>query len=131
MLFEPCLERQTHADDLERVRDEDGGDSRQRAAEQTPQRSFMSGARNQRGAELLVGEEFDGGVREYTKEGGRVATEEPAHARLGIDVAHCGHDAEPRARVFGELRVGGLKENLHPVKRADDSLSLENWLEFF
>ena len=89
----------------------------------------MSGARNQRGAELLVGEEFDGGVREYAEERGRVAAEEPTRARLGIDVAHCGHDAEPRARVFGELRVGGLEEDFHPVKRADNSLSLEDWLE--
>lgn len=85
----------------------------------------MSGARDQYGAELLVGEKFDGGVGEYAEERGRVAAEEPAHARLGVDVAHCGHDPEPGARVFGELWVGGLEENFHPVERADNGLGLE------
>lgn len=89
----------------------------------------MSGARNQRGAELLVGEELDGGVGEYAEKRGRVTAEEPAHARLGVDVAHGGHDAEPGARVFCELRVGGLEENFHPVERADDGLGLKIWSE--
>lgn len=131
MLVEPCFERQTHADDLERICDKNGGNSRQRTAEQAPQWSFMSGAWYQRGAELLIGKEFDGGVREYAEERGRVTAEEPAHARLGIDVAHGGHDAKPRARVFGKLRIGGLEEDFHPVERADDSLSLEDLLEIF
>lgn len=89
----------------------------------------MSGGRYQHGAELLVGEEFDGSVREYAEERSRVAAEESAQAGLGVDVAHCRHDAEPGARVFGELRVGGLEEDFHPVQRADDSLGLEAWLE--
>lgn len=56
-----------------------------------------------------------------------MAAEEPAHARFSVDVAHCGHDAEPGACVFGELRIGRLEEDFHPVKRADNSLSLIDW----
>lgn len=90
----------------------------------------MSGARNEHGAKLLVGEEFDGRVGEYAEKRGRMAAEEPAHACLGVDVAHCGHDAEPRAGVFRELRVGGLEEDFHPVERAYDSLGLESSSDF-
>ena len=89
----------------------------------------MSGAGDQHGAELLVGEELDGSVREYAKERGRVAAEKPTHARLGVDVTHRSYNPEPGARVFGELGVGGLEEDFHPIERADDSLGLENWLD--
>lgn len=84
----------------------------------------MGGGRNQHGAELLVGEKLDGGVGKYAQEGGRVAPEEAPHASLGVDVAHCGHDPEPGAGVFGELRIRRLEKNLHPVERADDGLGL-------
>ena len=87
----------------------------------------MGGAGDQHGAELLVGEELNGGVRKYAKKRGRMAAKKPAHARLGVDVTHRSHDPEPGACVFGELRVGGLEEDFHPVERADDSLGLENW----
>lgn len=51
--------------------------------------------RNENSAELLVGEEFDGGVGKDAKEGCRMASEEAADAGLPVDVAHGGYDTEP------------------------------------
>lgn len=49
---------------------------------------------------------------------------ETAQAVLLVDVPHGGYDAEPRAGVFGELRVGGLEENFDAVEGADDRFGL-------
>lgn len=76
------------------------------------------------GADLLIGEEFDGGVGEDAQEGRRVSAEEPAEAVLAIDVTHGSHDAKPGTGVFGELRVGGLEEDLHAVEGPDDGFGL-------
>lgn len=76
--------------------------------------------RNEHSADLLVGQELDGGVGEYAEECCRVAAEETTHTGLPVDVAHGGHDAEPGAGVFCELRVGGLEEDLNAVEGADD-----------
>ncbi len=51
-------------------------------------------------------------------------TEEPAHAVLAVDVAHGGHDTEPRAGVFGKLGVGGLEEDFDAVEGADNGFGL-------
>ncbi len=80
--------------------------------------------RNEHSAELLVREELDGGVGEDAEEGCRMAPEEATDAGLSIDVAHGGHDAEPGAGVFGELGVGGLKEDFDAVEGADDGFGL-------
>lgn len=124
-LVEFGLKRQAHADDLERVRHENGSDPRERAAEQAPQRGLMGGAWDQHGAELLVGEKLDSGVGEYAEKRGRMTPKKAAHARLAVDVAHCRHNPEPGPGVFGELWVGGLEEDFDPVERADDGLGLE------
>lgn len=124
-LVEFGLKRQAHADDLERIRHENGSDPRERAAEQAPQRSLMGGARDQHRAELLVGKELDSGVGEDAEKRGRVTPKKAAHPRLAVDIAHCGHNAEPGAGVFDELRVGGLEEDFNPVERADDGLGLK------
>lgn len=115
---------ETHADDFEGVGDEDAGDTRGGAADEAAEGRLVRGGGDEDGAELLVGEEFDGGVGEDAQQGGGVAPEEPAEAGLPVDVPHGGHDAEPGAGVFGELRVGGLEEDFDAVEGADDGFGL-------
>ncbi len=115
---------EAHADDFEGVGDEDAGDTRGGAADEAAEGRLVRGGGDADGAELLVGEEFDGGVGEDAQEGGGVAPKEPAQAGLPVDVPHGGHDAEPGAGVFGELRVGGLEEDFDAVEGADDGFGL-------
>ena len=51
--------------------------------------------------------------------------EEAADAVLTVDVAHGGHNTEPGTSVFGELRVGGLEEDLDAVQGTDHCFGLE------
>lgn len=73
---------------------------------------------------MLVGQEFDSSVGEDAEEGCGVAPEEAAHTRLPVDVTHGGHDAEPGAGVFCELRVRGLEEDFDAVEGTDDGFCL-------
>ena len=58
---------------------------------------------------LVVGDEFDGGVGEDAEEGRGVALEEPAHARVGVDLRAGAEGAAPGplwTRVSGPERRG-------------------------
>ena len=90
-----CFECEADADDFEGVGEEDGGDAGEGAADQPAEGGFLGFVFDDDGAYLLVGEEFDGCVREDTQESGGVASEESSHAVLSVDVPHGGHDAEP------------------------------------
>lgn len=59
-----CFEGETHADHFEGVGEEDGGDACERAADESPPGGFLGFVFYNDGADLLVGEEFDGGVGE-------------------------------------------------------------------
>lgn len=118
------FECQTHPYHLEWVRQHHARDSGECAAEETAQRGFILLGRDEEGTELLVGEEFDGGVGENAEQGCGMPPEEPAHAVGLVDVPHCGHNAEPGAGVFRELRVGGLEQDFDPVKRTDEGFGL-------
>jgi len=41
-----------------------------------------------------------------------------------VDVAHGCYDTEPAPRVFGELGIRRLEENLHPIEGPDDCFGL-------
>lgn len=79
---------------------------------------------NDHGANLLVGEELDAGIREDSQESGGVTAEEPPGAVGAVNVLHGGCDAEPGASVFGELGAVGLEEDLDAVKRCDYGFAL-------
>lgn len=121
------LKGQPHADDFERVGEEDRGDTREGAGEESPEGYFLSLIFYNHGAYLLVGEKLDGRVREDAQEGCGVASKETAEPVLLIDVAHGGYDAEPGAGVLGELGVGGLEEDFDAVEGADDGFGLFRW----
>jgi hypothetical protein len=55
-----------------------------------------------------------------------VAFEETAHTGGGVYVVDCGREAGPGARVFCELRVAGLEEDLYAVEGADYCFGLSN-----
>lgn len=57
------------------------------------------------GANLLVGQELDGGIWEYTEEGGRVALEKARSAFGALDVTDGSRKTCPAAGVLGELRI--------------------------
>ena len=118
------FECQPHTDDFQRISNENACDARGGPTEQPAERCFVRGGGDEDGAELLVGEEFDGGVGEDAEEGRGMASKEPAEARLPVDVPHGSYDAEPRAGVFGELGVGGLEEDFDAVEGADDRFCL-------
>ena len=71
------------------------------------------------GAKLLVGQKFDSCVRKDPEKGGRVPSEETAHAILAVDVTHGSNHAEPGTSIFGEFWIGGLEEDLDAVKGTD------------
>lgn len=73
---------------------------------------------------MLVGEKLDSGIREDAEEGCRVAFEETADAGGSIDVPHRDGDAGPRAGVFCEVGVAGLKEDFYAIEGADHCLGL-------
>lgn len=75
-------------------------------------------------ADLLVGEEFDPCVGEDAEEGGGVAFEETADARVDVDVPYGYGQPTPLAGVFREIGVGGLEEDFDAVKGADYGLGL-------
>lgn len=118
------LKSQPDTDDFEGVGEEDGGDTGEGAGEESPKRHFLCLVFYDHRADLLIGEELYGRVGEDAQEGCRVASEEPAEPVLLVDVAHGGYDAEPGARVFGELGVGGLEEDFDAVEGADDRFGL-------
>ena len=76
---------------------------------------------------MLVGEKFDAGVGEDAKEGCRMSAKEAPQALLAVYVTHGSDNAKPRTRIFGELRVRGLEEDLDAIKGADDGFCLEEW----
>lgn len=119
------LKRQPHAHDLERVREEDARHTCQGARKESAERGFVGFGGDEDGADLLVGEEFDGRVGEDAEEGCGVTAEQTADAGLPVDVPHGSHDAEPGAGVFGELGVGGLKEDFDAVEGAHDGFRLK------
>lgn len=57
------------------------------------------------GANLFVGEEFDGRVGEDSEDCCGVPAEETPRAFVLVDVFHGGYDAEPATGVFCELGV--------------------------
>lgn len=83
-----CLKCQTHTYNLQRVGEKHGSYTSEGTAKQPPQWGLLRRHSNDDGADLLVGKEFDGSIREDAKEGGRVATEQPTNAVLLIDIAH-------------------------------------------
>lgn len=66
---EAGFKREPHADDLQRVGEEYGGDAGKGTADQAAQGCFLSGGTDYLRADLLVCEEFDGRVGEYAEEG--------------------------------------------------------------
>lgn len=118
------LEGQAHPHDFEWIGDEDAGHAREGAAEESPQARLVLLGRDEDGADLLVCEEFNGGVGEDAEEGGGMAAEETTDAGLPVDVTHGGHNAEPGAGVFGELGVRGLEEDFDAVEGTDDGFGL-------
>jgi hypothetical protein len=118
------LKSQPDTDDFEGVGEEDGGDTGEGTGEESPKRHFLCLVFYDHRADLLVGEELYGRVGENAQEGCGVSSEEPAEPLLLVDVAHGGYDAEPGARVFGELGVGGLEEDFDAVEGADDGFGL-------
>lgn len=119
------FEGETHPDYLEGVGEEDGGHAGGGAGEEPADGGFLGGGGDEDRADLLVGEEFDGCVGEYTEEGCRVASEETADAVLTVDVSHGCYHTEPGTGVFGELRIGGLEEDLDTVEGTDYCFGLE------
>jgi hypothetical protein len=55
-----------------------------------------------------------------------VAFEEPADARSGVYVVDGSREAGPGARVFCELWVAGLEEDLYAVEGAYNCFGLSN-----
>lgn len=54
-----------------------------------------------------------------------MATKEPAHAILPVDITHRHHCAEPGAGVFCELWIRGLEKNFDAVEGTDHSFGLK------
>ena len=86
----------------------------------------MLRCRDEDGTDLLVCEKLDGGIGEDAEEGGGMATEETAEARLAVDVTHSCHHAEPGAGIFCKLRVGCLEEDFDAVEGADNCFGLKD-----
>lgn len=55
-----------------------------------------------------------------------MTAEKTSYAILTIDIPDGSENAEPATRVFCEVRVGSLKEDLYPIKRPDNRFSLES-----
>lgn len=55
-----------------------------------------------------------------------MATEKPTNAVLFINIAHRCYNAEPRAGIFRELRVGRLEKDFDAIERPDDSFCLKD-----
>lgn len=53
-----------------------------------------------------------------------MATEESSSAVLLVDIPHGRDDTEPRAGIFCELGVRGLKQDFDAVKWTDDGFGL-------
>ena len=118
------LEGEAHADQLERVRAEDAGDAGEAAGEEAPDGRLVVGTVDDDGADLLVGEELDGGVGEDAQNGGGVAAVEAQGALVAVNVAHHCVDAVPAAGVSAEFGGGGLEEDFDAVERRDDRFCL-------
>lgn len=111
------LEGEADADDLERVRDEDGRDAGEGARREPPHpRLPVPLAPDQHRAVLLVRDELDGRVRVDLEERGRVAPEQARRPVPHVDVRDRPPEPRPAARVLGELRVARLEQDLHPVE---------------
>lgn len=120
------LKGQTHTYHLQRVGEKYGGYTGQGAAEQPPQWGLLRRSSDDNGAELLVGNEFDGSIWEDTQEGSRVATEKPTNTVLFINIAHSCYNAEPGASIFRELGVGRLEKDFDAIEGADQSFGLRD-----
>jgi hypothetical protein len=53
-----------------------------------------------------------------------VASEETSGSILVVDVFHSRGHAEPGARVFRELRIARLEENLYPIEGRNEGFGL-------
>lgn len=80
--------------------------------------------RNDNSTDLLICEEFYSGVGKNTKEGGGVAFEEAAGTFIALDVTDRRCQTSPAARIFRELRIRRLEQDLDPVKGCHDSFAL-------
>ena len=58
------LKGKAHADDLQRIGEEDGYGARQTATEEAAQRRFLTLVFDECSTNLLIGQEFDAGVGE-------------------------------------------------------------------
>lgn len=90
----------------------------------------MFTGRDQDCAELFVGEEFDGGVREYAEEGHGVAFVQAFGAFSAIDVSNRMGKPRPAACVFGELGIRGLEKDLYAVEWCDDRFGLGDFCQY-
>lgn len=89
------FKRESHADHLEGVSEEDTCDTGQTTREQTPQRRLLLMRLDQHCPDLLVCDELDGGVGEDAKQRGRMSAEETDGAFGARDVPHGTDRAEP------------------------------------
>lgn len=75
-------------------------------------------------ANLLVGQELNGSVGEYTEECGRMALEQASGTFIALDVANGGRETSPAAGVLGKLGIRRLKEDLDAVKGCHNGFAL-------
>lgn len=68
------LKSESNSDKFERICEEDRGNAGHRSRQKSTHGSFVSFIGNDHSSYLLIGEEFDGGIREDSEQSGRVST---------------------------------------------------------
>jgi hypothetical protein len=109
------VECHAYADDFQRVCEEDRGHSGHAACYEPSTGGLVGSGGDDSSSNLFIGKEFDAGIGEDAQKGCRMAAKETAKAICFVDVPHGSCNPEPMARIFGELRVGGLEKDLDAV----------------
>jgi hypothetical protein len=121
------LEGEAYADDLEGVGEEDRGDAGEGTADEAAEGCLLRTVPDEDSTDLLISQELDSRVGEDAEQRGRVPSEESAYALLSADIAHSPYYSRPVPRVFRELRIRSLEEDLHAVEGPDEGFRLLCW----